>query len=154
VVRSDSERRPNLLNAFSRVADDLWAEQADHNPAVRLKQICLAGVVNSLPERRVELQAIGVYQDPSRCGVGKIRSRQESALAIADFMLLRRLGEASGTYRPEQGQLNRRFAVKGGVKRNHRGGAKGDQFKPVREPGYSRFGAGWSEALRGRRPSV
>ena len=44
--------------------------------------------------------------------------------------------------------------VKGGVKRNHRGGAKGDHFKPVREPGYSRFGAGWSGALRGRRPSV
>jgi hypothetical protein len=44
--------------------------------------------------------------------------------------------------------------VKGGVKRNHRGGAKGDHFKPVRELGYWRFGAGWSGALRGRRPSV
>ena len=46
------------------------------------------------------------------------------------------------------------LGVKGGVKRNHWGGAKGDHFKLVREPGYSRFGAGWSGALRGRRPSV
>ncbi len=44
--------------------------------------------------------------------------------------------------------------VKGGVKGNHRGGGKGDHSQPCQEEENGRFGAAWSEALRGRRPSV
>jgi hypothetical protein len=44
--------------------------------------------------------------------------------------------------------------VKGGVKGTHRGGGKGDHFQYGQQQGNGRVGDGWSEALRGRRPSV
>ena len=69
-----AQRRTNTRDAFIKIVVDLWAEESEDLPALDLKLVRLARIVDALAQRGMEFQPVGVYQDALRGRICEVRS--------------------------------------------------------------------------------
>jgi hypothetical protein len=63
-------------------------------PAIGLKVVGLARIVNALAQGGVEFQSVSVHQDAARGNVCEVSPRHQSALGIVDLVLFQRFRKA------------------------------------------------------------
>ena len=70
------ERISQLPDAIGGVSMNMRSQEAQHLPAFGLELVGLSGVMDALPDRRMEFQAVGINQDAPGRDIREICARQ------------------------------------------------------------------------------